>query len=64
MTIQNNKGNALYQTFSSQGLPKYTKIGIFDMQVYHLATLTLVINIALTNSDYSTEHLVADSSFL
>jgi hypothetical protein len=32
-------GLEINQTFPSQGLQKYTHIGIFGMKIFHLATL-------------------------
>jgi hypothetical protein len=32
------KGHKIFQ-MSFQGFPKYTRIGIFCLQIYHLATL-------------------------
>jgi hypothetical protein len=52
----------MYQTFSFQGLLKYTKIEIYGMQIYHLAKLaektifsytyggSVCINCSLTNN--------------
>jgi hypothetical protein len=32
-------GHKIYQHFPFQGLPKFTQIFIFGLQIYHLATL-------------------------
>jgi hypothetical protein len=39
MTIKIPNGYKIYEHFPFQGLPKYPQIGVFGMQIYHLATL-------------------------
>jgi hypothetical protein len=39
MVIEIPNGHELHQNFTSQGLTKYTKVGIFGMKLYHLANL-------------------------
>jgi hypothetical protein len=36
--ISNQNGYKIYEHFSFQVLPKYTRIGIFGMQTSHVAT--------------------------
>jgi hypothetical protein len=40
----------IYHHFPIQGPPKHTKIGIFGMKLYHLATLHLRPNSRLLNN--------------
>jgi hypothetical protein len=37
--LHTQNGRELYQNIPFQGVPKFTKIRIFGLQVYHLATL-------------------------
>jgi hypothetical protein len=42
-------GYKIYQKFIFQGLPKYTQIWIFGVQIYHLATLVCLGSLKHSN---------------